>query len=255
MSQWGHDFRPDFRKLNIIRTTVPDTPILALTATATANVRNDIANMLCLREPKLILTSFDRTNLEFFVYRKSSISNDLPTRVQSVNGSVIVYVLRRADSEEIAAYLKNCGIECEPYHAGLDIITRTEVLDKFLKDDLKIIVATVAFGMGIDKPNIRCVIHYGASKNLETYYQEVGRAGRDGKHAQVITFYEISDFALHKHFLNHDYKRGVVSSEIKNYLEGLNKKMREFLYSKKCRRYFINLISCTTIIAYFRIVQ
>lgn len=209
---------------------------MAVTATATNIVRDDIINLLGLRNPEVVVTSFDRPNLEFSIFKKSTYSMDLPSRVRSVNGSVIVYVLRRTDSEKIAAFLSKCGIICEPYHAGLDIIKRTDVLEKFLKDELKVIVATIAFGMGIDKPDIRCIIHYGASKNLETYYQEVGRAGRDGKEAHVITFYNQEDFQLHDYFLNRDDRRGMVSSSVKAYLEGLALRMREFLYSKQCRR-------------------
>lgn len=180
------------------------------------------------------MTSFDRSNLEFVVQQKSSVAKDLPHRIRIIDGSVIVYVLRRKDAESVADELRKLGINCAHYHAGMDIDARTAVLEQFLNDELKVIVATIAFGMGIDKKDIRCVIHYGASKNLEAYYQEVGRAGRDGKYAKVITIYSLEDFELHDWFLEQEDKK--MSPIIKNYLRSLAVKMREFLYSTQCRR-------------------
>lgn len=182
------------------------------------------------------MTSFDRSNLEFVIQHKTTVLNDLPQIIKNVNGSVIVYVLKRKVAESIAKQLLEQDIICDHYHAGLDIAKRTEVLESFLKDSLKVIVATIAFGMGIDKKDIRCVIHYGASKNLETYYQEVGRAGRDGKAAKVITFFSADDFELHDWFLEDEAAKKHLSAIIKNYLRSLAAKMRDFLYSTQCRR-------------------
>lgn len=207
-----------------------------MTATATENVRHDVISLLRLKEPRVIMTSFDRANLEFIVQQKRSVKSDLLQLVKSVNGSVIVYVLKRKDAESIAKKLLEYGVVCEHYHAGLDLNKRTEVLQKFLNDELKVIVATIAFGMGIDKKDIRCVIHYGASKNLETYYQEVGRAGRDGKAAKVVTFFSPEDFELHDWFLEDESVKKELPSAIKNYLRSLAAKMRDFLYSTQCRR-------------------
>lgn len=209
---------------------------MAVTATATENVRLDIINLLGLQKPRVIMTSFDRANLEFIVKRKTNVRNDLLELVKNVDGSVIVYVLKRKDAEDIAKQLQQYGVYCEHYHAGLDINKRTEVLDKFLKDELKVIVATIAFGMGIDKKDIRCVIHYGASKNLESYYQEVGRAGRDQKASKVITYFSPDDFELHDWFLEQESAKKNLSSVIQNYLRSLAAKMRDFLYSTQCRR-------------------
>lgn len=236
VSQWGHDFRPDFRKLSMLRMKLPDVPILAVTATATENVRYDVITLLSLNQPRVIMTSFDRTNLEFSVRRKTSAQRDLLHLIRDVDGSVIIYVLKRKVAEEIAQLLLDNHINCDYYHAGLNIDKRTEVLQKFLKDELKVIVATIAFGMGIDKKDIRCVIHYGASKNLETYYQEVGRAGRDGKSSKVITFFGPEDFELHDWFLEQESSKKRLSAVIKNYLRSLAARMREFLYSTQCRR-------------------
>lgn len=190
----------------------------------------------------MIVTSFDRTNLEFFVRHKTSVTSDLVRLIKDGNGSTIVYVLKRKEAEEIAQILRSFGIVCEHYHAGLDIDKRTEVLKKFLHDEMKVIVATIAFGMGIDKKDIRCVIHYGASKNLETYYQEVGRAGRDGKESKVITFFGPEDFEIHDWFLEDETSKKKLSGTIKNYLRSLAAKMRDFLYSTKCRRYKLFIV-------------
>lgn len=236
ISQWGHDFRTDYRKLNIIRSIIPNVPILAMTATATEKVRFDMNSMLGLINPRIILTSFDRTNLEFIIKPKTWPWDDIKPWVENVNGSVIVYVLKRRDAEDISALLSKNHINCAFYHAGIPIDDRKRVLLQFLRDEIKVIVATIAFGMGIDKRDIRCVINYGASKNLETYYQEVGRAGRDGLHATVVTYFNIEDFDLHEHFLEQDDKGQKLSKIVLNELRKLAAKMREYLYSTKCRR-------------------
>lgn len=243
VSQWGHDFRRDYRRLGLIRDIVPNVPILAVTATATPHVRQDIVKNLKMRDPQVLCTGFDRPNIEFIVCEKSSDKwLDLKPYMTNIRGSLIVYVLKRHDAEEIANLLKSHDIECEFYHAKVPLKKRQQVLEDFTRDRLKIIVATVAFGMGIDKPDVRCVIHYGASKNLEAYYQEVGRAGRDGSHSKAVTFFNEKDFLLHEWFLtqNNDHQL----PEVIDHLRDLGIKMKEFLHTSKCRRYACRFL-CT----------
>lgn len=236
MSQWGHDFRTDYRRLDKIRKTVQSVPILAVTATATPHVQNDIVKMLKLNNANVLCMGFDRPNIEFSFKKKSKeVWEDLKPHTTLVRGSVIIYVLKRAVSEQIASILRQNGVTCEIYHAGLPNKKRKEVLEDFTKDRLQVIVATVAFGMGIDKPDVRCVIHYGASKNIETYYQEVGRAGRDGYASKAITFFDSADFTLHEWFLsqNHEHK----SESVIQHLRQLGEKMKSFCFTGECRRY------------------
>lgn len=235
ISAYGHDFRPGYRKLGCIRKTLPSVPILAVTATATQHVRDDIVSSLGLKNPQQVSMGFDRPNIHFsFRAKTKSPWDDLKPFVANVRGSVIIYVLTRNSSEDLARILRQNNVNCEIYHAGLSLSKRRNVLDDFIKDRLKIIVATVAFGMGIDKPDVRCVVHYGASKNLESYYQEVGRAGRDGVQSKAITFHEKADFALHEWFLNenHEHQSETV---IKN-LREIGQKMKDFCHTKNCRR-------------------
>lgn len=178
---------------------------------------------------------FDRPNIHFSFRNKSkNVWDDLKAYVTNVRGSVIIYVLTKNGSEDIARVIQQYGVKCDVYHAGLTLKKRRTVLDDFIKDRLKVIVATVAFGMGIDKPDVRCVIHYGASKNLESYYQEVGRAGRDGQLSRAITFHEKNDFVLHEWFLSEN--REHQSETVIAHLREIGQKMRDFCHTSMCRR-------------------
>lgn len=235
VSQWGHDFRTSFRRLGNIRDIIPGVPILACTATANVKVRQDIISILKLKNPQVIFTGADRPNLEFFVYGKSrSAWEDLRPHLTGSEGSTIIYVLKRAVAEDISQLLCKKGIVAEFYHSKVDLQKRQETLKKFKTDELKVIVATIAFGMGIDKPDVRCVIHYGASKNLETYYQEVGRAGRDNKHSKVITIFDSDDFGIHEYFLKCQQHK--LTAHIIKCQQELAQRMCEYLYSPQCRR-------------------
>lgn len=194
VSEWGHDFRPEYRQMKQLRQRYPDTPILALTATATGRVRQDIIQQLTLREPGIHVASFNRPNLYYEVQAKERQSyNQLLKKVRSHQGSGIIYCLSRRKVDEIAFRLQNDGISALPYHAGLTDEARSSNQTRFIRDDVQVMVATIAFGMGINKPDVRFVIHYDLPRNLESYYQESGRAGRDGEIAHCTLFFGAAD--------------------------------------------------------------
>lgn len=195
ISAWGHDFRPEYRMLQQLRTRFPGTGVHAYTATATAHVRQDISQQLGLHEPEWLIGSFDRRNLVYRVQRKSDIQKQVRAVVDAhVDESGIIYCISRREVDELADQLVRAGYKARPYHAGLTDGERIQHQDEFLNDETLIIVATVAFGMGIDKSDVRYVIHTGAPKSLEHYQQETGRAGRDGLEAECSLFWSAANF-------------------------------------------------------------
>ncbi len=202
ISEWGHDFRPEYRRIRAIVDEIGRAPIIALTATATPKVQSDIIRNLGIQDAKVFKSSFNRPNLYYEIRDKQDPKRDIIKFIRQNPGkSGIIYCLSRKKVEEIAELLNVNGIKARPYHAGLDAKTRAENQDAFLMEEVNVIVATIAFGMGIDKPDVRFVIHYDIPKSLEGYYQETGRAGRDGQEGQCIAYYSYKDIQKLEKFM------------------------------------------------------
>ncbi|OGT64939.1 MAG: ATP-dependent DNA helicase RecQ [Gammaproteobacteria bacterium RIFCSPHIGHO2_12_FULL_45_9] len=232
VSQWGHDFRPEYLRLGELRDHFPDIPIIALTATADKQTRNDILQRLKLTKAKVHVASFNRPNIRYTIINKQKpfeqLTQILKTRREAFG---IVYCLSRKRVDEVAAKLQDQGFSAKPYHAGLSAHQRQKTQAAFKQDDIHIIVATIAFGMGIDKPNVRFVVHYDLPKNIEGYYQETGRAGRDGLASEAILLYGLSDMVLIKRLIEE------IASESQKRIEShkLNC-MIAFAEAQTCRR-------------------
>ncbi|MEY2487889.1 MAG: ATP-dependent helicase RecQ [Verrucomicrobiota bacterium] len=245
ISEWGHDFRPEYRELKKLRNHFPDVPVMALTATATERVRGDIVKQLKLHEPRRYVASFNRPNLSYRVVAKTSAYDQTLAFVQSrPNDSGIIYCASRKTAESLAKKLSADGISAKPYHAGLNSSARGKHQEAFLRDDVRVVTATIAFGMGINKPNVRFVLHYDLPKNLESYYQETGRAGRDGLPSECVLLFSASDVVKQKRFIE---EKGEAEQRIAH--EQL-RTMVAYAETRECRRatllrYFgEELVSC-----------
>src|SRR5213080_3675136 len=238
ISEWGHDFRPEYRELKKLRDVFPDLPIMALTATATERVRGDIIKQLKLRDPRCYVASFNRPNLTYRVVPKTAPYEQLLAFIRSrPNDSGIVYCASRKNTESLARNLNEDGVSAKPYHAGLTNVERTKHQDAFLRDDVRVITATIAFGMGINKPNVRFVVHYDLPKNLESYYQETGRAGRDGLPSECILLFSPGDVAKQLHFIDEksESEARIARAQLRQ--------MVHYAETRECRR--------TTLLKYF----
>jgi ATP-dependent DNA helicase RecQ len=235
ISEWGHDFRPDYRNLSNLKKIFPQVPLIALTATATKKVKEDILSQLKIKKANVFVSSFDRENLKISVVdKKQSFPRLLSILDNYKKESVIIYCFSRNETEELADNLNLNGFNARPYHAGLMAGKRKDIQELFISDKINIIVATVAFGMGIDKPDVRLVVHYTFPKTLESYYQEIGRAGRDGLPSECVMFYTYADTRRHEFFINR-----IVGTRLRNQAEEKLAEVLNFADLMTCRKKYL----------------
>jgi RecQ family ATP-dependent DNA helicase len=235
ISEWGHDFRPDYRNLDLLRVYFPNIPVIALTATANARVRDDIVQHLKLGSGKIFQSSFNRPNLTYRVVPKKKAFDQLLHEVRSrPDQAVIIYCFSRKGTEKIAADLVANGVKAAAYHAGLSPLERSRVQERFIRDQVPVIAATIAFGMGIDKPDVRLVVHMDLPKSVEGYYQETGRAGRDGLPSDCLLFYSAGDRIKHEFFI-----REMEDLEDRARVRAQLQEMMRYAELRTCRRKYL----------------